>query len=104
MKIPVRYANDSTSALDGTGLGDISGYASRSEAELGLANKLAFWTGGDRVQTARLMRRSALYRDKMDREDYMRRTLDKAFEGRGPDDFYFHHLEGGMKVKMKKRA
>lgn len=42
-------------------------YPSQSEADLGLANLLAFWTGKDFEQMDRLFRMSGLYRDKWDR-------------------------------------
>lgn len=62
--------------------GDISGYGSQSEADLALCNHLSYWTNGDRAQIDRLFKSSALNRNKWEkREDYRRRTLDKAFEG-----------------------
>ena len=51
--------------------GDISGYASASEADLALCGILAFWTGGDVEQIDRLFRHSALFRqEKWDAEHY----------------------------------
>lgn len=46
-----------------------------SEADAALASHLAFWTGkhGERIE--RLMRQSALARDKWEREDYLPRTI-----------------------------
>jgi primase-polymerase (primpol)-like protein len=69
--------------------GDISGYGSDSEADLALANMLAFFCGADshdRVEV--LMRQSGLYREKWDKHpDYLRNlTIAKAFEGR--TEFY----------------
>mgnify|MGYP000852516093 CR=1 FL=1 len=49
-----------------------------SSADAALAQHLAFWTGKDAARIDRLMRRSALVRDKWDREDYMARTIGKA--------------------------
>lgn len=46
--------------------GDMSGYASPSEAVSALLFHLAFWTRRDPVQMDRLMRRSGLMRDKWD--------------------------------------
>jgi len=47
-----------------------------SEADASLAQRLAFWTGKDCARIERIMRRSALYRDKWDnRHDYLRRTI-----------------------------
>lgn len=45
--------------------GDISDYASDSEADSGLASILAWWTK-NRTQIERIMRESSLYRDKWD--------------------------------------
>jgi hypothetical protein len=49
-----------------------------SEADAALAQHLAFWTGCDCERIQRLMKRSALNRDKYDREDYLPRTIRKA--------------------------
>jgi len=67
-------------------IGDTSGYPSHSEADLALAGLLAFWTGGDRRRIDHLFRKSELYREKWDRDDYRERTIDKALDGR--TDFY----------------
>jgi len=67
-------------------IGDTSDYPSHSEADLALAGLLAFWTGGDRRRIDHLFRKSELYREKWDRDDYRERTIDKALEGRS--DFY----------------
>ncbi|WP_302081361.1 phage/plasmid primase, P4 family [Salinibaculum rarum] len=70
--------------------GDISDYPSHSEADLALCGLLAFWSGGDRQRINRLFRRSDLYREKWDRDDYRKRTIDKTLSGRSefydPDD------------------
>jgi putative DNA primase/helicase len=58
--------------------GDISGYASPSEADLGLCSMLAFWCGGDSEQMDRLFRKSGLMRDKWERDDYRKSTLERA--------------------------
>lgn len=47
----------------------------RSEADRALAQHLAFWTGCDCERMLRLMRQSALVRDKWEREDYLERTI-----------------------------
>ncbi|MGI8404631.1 MAG: phage/plasmid primase, P4 family [Thermomicrobiales bacterium] len=76
--------------------GDISAYGSHSEAELALCSLLAFWTQ-DANQIDRLVRRSGLYREKWDRQDYSERTINRALErseyytGRGS----FRVVEGG---------
>ncbi len=46
-----------------------------SSADSALAQRLAFWTGKDCARIERLMRRSALARDKWEREDYLPRTI-----------------------------
>lgn len=53
-------------------------YASASEADLALANGLAYWTGGDYEQTLRLLQLSGIWRDKWERPDYQAHTLGKA--------------------------
>ena len=59
--------------------GDMTAYSNdHSSADLALCNILAFWTGKDEVQMDRLFRKSALYRDKWDRDDYRQETLRKA--------------------------
>jgi hypothetical protein len=66
--------------------GDHSGYKSQSEADLALCSLLSFWTGGDRGRIDELFRKSQLYRDKWDRDDYRTQVIDKAVEGR--TEFY----------------
>lgn len=65
--------------------GDISGYASHSEADLGLCCINAFWCGKDALQMDRLFRQSGLYRDKWDRAQsgstYGWITIEKAIAG-----------------------
>ncbi len=63
--------------------GDSTAYTSASEADLALCRHLAFWCGNDPARVDRLFRRSGLYRDKWDREDYRETTLQKAIEGNG---------------------
>lgn len=46
-----------------------------SSADAALAQHLAFWTGKDCERIKRLMERSALARDKWNREDYLPRTI-----------------------------
>jgi hypothetical protein len=94
----LRKARNAENGPDFTDLwmGDISGHPSHSEADLALANHLAFWTGGDRSRMDRLFRDSGLMRDKWDRDDYREETIDKALSGQGSDDYYSpdHHSEG----------
>lgn len=47
----------------------------RSSADAALASHLSFWTGRNCERIARMMRMSALVRDKYDREDYLPRTI-----------------------------
>lgn len=49
-----------------------------SSADAALAQHLAFWTGKNCERIQRLMRQSALVRDKWDREDYLPRTILRA--------------------------
>ncbi len=50
-----------------------------STADAALAQHLCFWTGNDAARIERLMRQSALQRDKWDdRDDYLPRTIRKA--------------------------
>lgn len=51
-----------------------------SRADAALSQMLAFWTRGDADRIDRLFRRSRLYREKWDREDYRRRTIENAIE------------------------
>lgn len=50
----------------------------RSSADMALAQHLAFWTGCDVARIERLMQRSALKRDKWEREDYL---VDRTIRG-----------------------
>lgn len=51
----------------------------RSSVDSALASQLAFWTAGNCERVERLMRKSALARDKWDeREDYLERTILRA--------------------------
>lgn len=62
----------------------------RSMADSSLATHLMFWTGGDCDRTKRLMRMSALNREKFDREDYMSWTIlgAKRTHANGGGQFY----------------
>lgn len=60
--------------------GSTAGYPSASEADQALCNLLCFYTR-DPSQIARLMRQSGLYRQKMDRDDYLQRTITTALQG-----------------------
>jgi putative DNA primase/helicase len=58
--------------------GDTSGYPSRSEADLALCSRLAFWTGDDPDRIDQLFRSSGLFREKWQRADYRERTIARA--------------------------
>jgi len=74
-------------AFDKLWTGDDSGYASRSEADLALCSRLAFWTGGDPDRIDEMFRCSGLYRRKWDERHYGdgrtygQATIEKALEG-----------------------
>ena len=65
--------------------GDISGYASQSEAELALCNHLAHYTGNDARRMDMMFRESGLMRDKWDEQHgsqtYGEMTIAKAISG-----------------------
>lgn len=60
--------------------GDFSGYGSQSEADAALCAIIAFRTGPDPEAIDSIFRSSALYRDKWEREDYRRRTIEAGIE------------------------
>jgi hypothetical protein len=63
--------------------GDTSPYGNDdSAADLALCDHLAYWCGPDPARIDRLFRRSKLYRDKWDRDDYRERTIAEALKGR----------------------
>jgi hypothetical protein len=66
--------------------GDISDYASHSEADLALCSHLAFWTGPNPDRISELFSMSGLFRNKWQREDYRQRTISAALNGR--TEFY----------------
>jgi len=49
-----------------------------SSADMALASRLAYWTGGHHERILRIMMRSSLVRDKWDRPAYLRDTILKA--------------------------
>jgi hypothetical protein len=65
--------------------GDITGYPSASEADLGFCNILAFWTSKDAEQMDRLFRQSELMRPKWNEkhgaQTYGAMTISKAIDG-----------------------
>lgn len=77
-----RYAQDGRVFSSLFDTGDITKYPSASEADQALANKLAFWTAKDADRIERLMRQSALKRDKWDKHPtYLKDTITKAIDG-----------------------
>jgi putative DNA primase/helicase len=57
--------------------GSIAGYKSHSEADMGLVNLLCYWTPDDQ-QVCRLWLSSGLYRAKLERADYVTRTINTS--------------------------
>lgn len=62
-----------------------------SSADASLAQMLAFWTGKNCERMDRLMRQSALVRDKWEREDYLPRTILRACALQG--EVYGHRVD-----------
>ncbi len=61
--------------------GDTRGYSDdKSAADLALVSLIAFWTGPDHDRIDRIFRGSALYREKWEREDYRRGTIQAALD------------------------
>lgn len=60
-------------------LGDTSDYSSQSEADMAFVGILTFYTQ-DPEQIARIWRTSGLQREKLDRGDYLSKTISKALE------------------------
>ena len=62
--------------------GDTSGNKNDdSAADLALCNRIVFYFGADEDVVDRLFRQSKLYREKWERGDYRKWTIDKAIEG-----------------------
>jgi len=57
-------------------------YSSQSEADQALCKQLAYWTNNNPVGIDQLFRKSGLYRDKWEREDYRNTTLQNAISFR----------------------
>jgi len=62
--------------------GDDTGYTSTSDADLAYCSILKFWTQ-DAAQIARIWRNSGRYRKKLDRNDYVERTIKTALAAPG---------------------
>jgi putative DNA primase/helicase len=92
----LRIGTDHVDGFDALYRGDLTGYPSPSEADLGLMNRLAFVCGpGQHDQVKRLFLGSRLgERDKAGREDYLDRTADKAYEGRSAYFDWCHRPNG----------
>ena len=78
--------NGATFATLWSGDWKTAGFGSQSEADLALCNLLAFYTGPEPSRIDALFRASGLYREKWDREDYGKPTIEKALTGR--TEFY----------------
>jgi putative DNA primase/helicase len=94
-------ASASGAAVESLMAGQWQGYKTQSEADLALANYLAFFAGsGGRTEVERLMLASGLKRDKFeegrgDGRTYLSITVDKAYEGR--TEFYSGKASTGEK-------
>jgi hypothetical protein len=86
--------------------GNVDGYDSESEADLALANYLAFWVGPDPERIESLFDQSDRgHREKwQERPDYRERTIKRALEGR--TDFYRPGapLEGMLTRKLQEQT
>lgn len=60
--------------------GDFSDYGSHSEADAALCALIAFRTGNNAELIDTIFRKSALYREKWEREDYRESTIEKGIE------------------------
>jgi Protein of unknown function (DUF3987) len=74
-----------------------AGYPSRSEAELALCRMLRFWVGADTARIDALFRRSGLYREKWDRDDYRERTINEAL----PGDVFGPHFHADREILQR---
>jgi len=92
--------------------GDISGYASQSEADMALCNMLAFWCRCDAELMDTMYRQSGLMREKWDRQQsgstYGALTIQKAVEGctsvyqpRGHSDYRLNVHGGEVDILPK---
>lgn len=63
-------------------------YPSHNEADLALCVMLAFWTQCDESRIDFLFRRSGLYQEKWEREDYRRATITKAVATVGTECYH----------------
>jgi len=70
-------------------------YPSQSEADQALCNYLAWELGPDAEAIDAMFRKSGLFRDKWEREDYRRRTIDNAISGL-PSKVAIEELEPGL--------
>ena len=71
--------------------GDLSDYCSHSEADLALCCMIAFWSGNNPDLIDSVFRKSALYREKWERDDYREETISKAIASCGG---VFHRSAG----------
>ena len=73
--------------------GDISAFGSQSEADLALCTMIAFRTGERPELIDSVFRKSALYREKWERDDYREATIQKAI------DYILSHRAAGARMK-----
>ena len=76
--------------------GDPSDYQSRSQADMALASKLAFYCGPNPDQIERLMRQSGLARPKWDRRFYLSKTVTNTLKGR--TEFYTGRKSRSLRI------
>ena len=87
--------------------GDISGYASQSEADMAFCNLLAFWCGGDIEVMDNIYRSSGLMREKWDRKQsgstYGMLTLQKAVKECGRTYSPQHYADSNYSISIETR-
>lgn len=81
------------------------GYESQSEADLALCRHLAFWLSKDVQSIDRAFRKSAMYREKWNREEYRKSTINKAISSceesytvQGEEHNFIYTVRGKKKV------
>lgn len=73
----------------------------KSEADLKLCRMLAFWTGKDEIKIDNFFRKSALYREKWERDSYRNSTINKAIES--TTKFYNPENNGYLKSRKNEK-
>ena len=73
----------------------------KSEADLKLCRMLAFWTGKDEIKIDRIFKKSALFREKWERDSYRNSTIKKAIES--TTKFYNPENNGYLKSRKNEK-